>query len=209
MAATSAVLPVAAIVHASAAGCGPRLRAAAGRAGSATASSRRGALRPRRHARPRRPLQRRPGEGRADAGRARGAGAAARRRHRLGRGQQPERHRPRPAERRRGRRRQRARRGAARPARTVARVPARAGRRLRVPQAARPAWCSRPPRRSASRRGGASSIGDIGADVGAARAAGARGILVPTPATRPTRSPRRRASRATARRGGRHVLGGE
>ncbi|WP_435820419.1 HAD hydrolase-like protein [Kitasatospora aureofaciens] len=28
-------------------------------------------------------------------------------------------------------------------------------------------------------------IGDIGADVGAARAAGARAILVPTPATRP------------------------
>lgn len=65
----------------------------------------------------------------------------------------------------------------------MAHLPARAGGRLRLPEAAPRAGA----RRGASARGAAVGVrvGDIGADVEAARGAGARAVLVPTPRTRP------------------------
>ena len=75
-------------------------------------------------------------------------------------------------------------RGAARAVRHLAGLPARRRRRLRLPQT-RAGHGPRAPRASSALRPEeVVVVGDIGRDVEAARAAGAYGILVPTPVTR-------------------------
>ncbi len=75
--------------------------------------------------------------------------------------------------------------GAARTARRLGRVPARAGRAAAPAASRRPGSCCRRPRALGVEPQRCVVVGDIGADVQAAHAAGARAILVPTPATRP------------------------
>ena len=83
-----------------------------------------------------------------------------------------------------GRCRQRRGRRPARPVRDLAGLPARARRRVRVPQAAARHGARRPRAPLGVRPEECVVIGDIGADAEAARAAGARSVLVPTPVTR-------------------------
>ena len=160
-----------------------------------------GAVRPRRHARPRRPLQRRPRLGPAGGRRPRGAGPAARPRRAGRRRQQPVRRRPR-ADHPRAGRRLHATGSTSCSARSTPSSTARTARTTAAPAASpRPgmvkAACAEldvDPARCVV-------IGDIGADVEAAAAAGAVGILVPTPVTRraevaPRRDRRRRPTAA-------------
>ncbi len=99
---------------------------------------------------------------------------------------------------RRGRRRgQRAGREAARPVRRLAGLPARRRRTAATAASPRPVWCWRAAAALGVRPERCVVIGDIGADVGAAAAAGARAVLVPTPVTaaRGGRPRRRRCGR--------------
>ncbi len=96
--------------------------------------------------------------------------------------------------------------GAARP---VVGLPARAGRRLRLPQAGSRAVLDAAARAGRGRPSRCAVVGDIGADVDAARAAGARAVLVPTARTRRPRWSRRRVVVAPdLRRRGRAAAGG-
>ena len=133
---------------------------------------------------------------------ARGARPAARAPAcRIGRGHQPERHRPRAAD--RASRSRRSTRGSrscsARSTRGC--LPARARRRLRLPQAAPGLVLAAAARARRRARSAAWSIGDIGADVEAAAAAGARGVLVPDAAHAAEEIAARRRGRAATWRG--------
>ena len=76
-------------------------------------------------------------------------------------------------------------------------LPARPRRRLRLPQARARAGQAPPAAELGVDPGRAVMVGDIGADVEAAEAAGVSGILVPTAATRPERGrPRPRVARS-------------
>ena len=141
--------------------------------------------------------------GSAGAGRAGGAGPAARRRAAARRGDQPVRRRPAGSSPpRRSHAVQRPGRGAARPVRHLAGLPARRAGRLRLPQAGARAWCTRPPRALGIGPARCVVVGDIGADIDAARAAGAARHPGAHPG-HPARRGRRRAGgrRRPARRG--------
>ena len=114
-----------------------------------------GALRPRRHPDPRRALQRRPGARPTACPAPRSAYGPPAHRPAGRHGHQPVRHRPRNDHRRRRRRRQRQGRRTGRTVRHRAGLPARAPRTAAVAGNRRPAWCWRPPPRSASTRASA------------------------------------------------------